>query len=129
MKSMHVMAGTFALMILVLGAAFYEYRVQGIALAATSPSIASSGAEAARAVSVYTLADVAQHEDASSCWSAINGKVYDLAPWISRHPGGPQAILSICGTDGSAAFNAQHGGQRRPENELVDFFIGNLVTS
>lgn len=76
----------------------------------------------------YTLVDVAQHNSASSCWSTINGGVYDLTSWISKHPGGQQAILSLCGTDGSAAFNAQHGGQRRPANELAGFQIGTLST-
>lgn len=79
------------------------------------------------AVSGYTLAQVAAHNGASSCWSAINGGVYDLTAWINQHPGGPQAILAICGKDGSAAFNNQHGGQRRPANELAGFKIGDLI--
>ncbi len=75
----------------------------------------------------YTLADVAKHSSQSSCWSAINGNVYDLTRWINQHPGGPDAILSICGTDGSAAFNAQHGGQGRPAQELTNFYIADLM--
>ena len=75
----------------------------------------------------YTLAQVATHDSAASCWSAINGKVYDLTSWINQHPGGPQAILSICGVDGSSAFNDQHGGQSRPANELAGFAIGTLA--
>lgn len=75
----------------------------------------------------YTLTQVAQHSSQSSCWSAVNGGVYDLTNWINAHPGGPEAILSICGKDGSAAFNAQHGGQARPANELATFKIGILI--
>lgn len=37
----------------------------------------------------------------------------------------PQAI-SITGTDGSGEFNDQHGGDRRPEQELAAFYIGVL---
>ena len=74
----------------------------------------------------YTMAQVATHNSALSCWAAINGNVYDLTNWINQHPGGPGPILSLCGTDGSAAFNAQHGGQRRPESELANFLIGPL---
>lgn len=74
----------------------------------------------------YTMATVAKHANASSCWSAINGKVYDLTAWINQHPGGPDTILSLCGTNGSAAFNAQHGGQRRPANEMASFLLGTL---
>ncbi len=74
----------------------------------------------------YSLADVAAHSDASSCYTAISGKVYDLTPWISEHPGGQEAILSLCGHDGTDAFMAQHGGQGRPERELANFLLGDL---
>lgn len=75
----------------------------------------------------YTLAEIAAHATAASCWSAINGTVYDLTSWISQHPGGEGAILSICGKDGSAAFNNQHGGQSRPEKILATYKIGLLA--
>jgi cytochrome b involved in lipid metabolism len=75
----------------------------------------------------YTLAEIGKHNNASSCYAAINGFVYDLTSWISQHPGGPDKILNICGTDGSAAFNGQHGGERRPANELAGFKIGTLA--
>ncbi len=88
-----------------------------------SPTPISSGQKS------YTLANVAEHKDGSSCWSTINGKVYDLTAWINQHPGGPSRILSICGKDGSSAFNTQHGGQARPANELTNFYIGNLISN
>ena len=75
----------------------------------------------------YTLAQVATHNSQASCWSAISGKVYDLTAWISQHPGGSRAILSICGKDGTAAFTGKHGGQARPASELAGFDIGVLV--
>ncbi len=77
-------------------------------------------------VTGHTLAEVAIHNSAQSCWTAIDGNVYDVTSWISRHPGGAQAILSLCGKDGSVAFNGQHGGQRRPASELAGFKIGVL---
>jgi cytochrome b involved in lipid metabolism len=75
----------------------------------------------------YTMAIVATHNSATSCWSVVNGKVYNLTSWINQHPGGKQAILGMCGKDGSAAFNGQHGGQARPANELASFYIGMLT--
>lgn len=75
----------------------------------------------------YTLAQVTVHNSASSCYTAINGSVYDVTSWINQHPGGPEAILSLCGKDGSAAFNNQHGGQARPADELATFKIGTLA--
>ena len=96
--------------------------------AATPPSkstAGSSGTPSAPA-SGYTMAQVQQHATAQSCWTAINGSVYNLTNWINQHPGGPGAILGLCGTDGSAAFNGQHGGQARPARELAGFRIGAL---
>lgn len=76
----------------------------------------------------YSLKDIAGHADNTSCWTAINGKVYDLTSFVSQHPGGPFRILSICGKDGSAAFTAQHGGQARPADELSSLYIGDLTS-
>ena len=74
----------------------------------------------------YTMTEVRTHGDASSCWSAINGKVYDLTSWINQHPGGPDKILGVCGSDGSMAFNSQHSGQGEPTQVLSSFYIGDL---
>lgn len=73
-----------------------------------------------------TLSQVAGHKSRTSCWSAINDNVYDLTSWIPNHPGGEQAILSLCGIDGSAAYNGQHGGSTKTANILFGFKIGTL---
>jgi cytochrome b involved in lipid metabolism len=75
----------------------------------------------------YTMAEVATHNNKSNCWTTINGGVYNVTSWITQHPGGQQAILGLCGIDGSSAFNAQHGGQARPESELASFKVGVLA--
>jgi cytochrome b involved in lipid metabolism len=74
-----------------------------------------------------TLAVVATHNSRSSCWSAIDGNVYDLTSWIPNHPGGERAILSLCGTDGSEAYNEQHGGSSRTARILAGFKLGALT--
>lgn len=77
----------------------------------------------------YTLAEVAKHNSQSSCWTAVGGNVYDLTSFISQHPGGADAIMSLCGIDGSAAFTNQHGNlnkNRRPQKELAGLEIGIL---
>lgn len=75
----------------------------------------------------YTMAEVAQHKSQSDCWSVVDGGVYNLTSWIAEHPGGSDAILSMCGTDGSSAFKNQHSGERRPANELAGFKVGVLA--
>lgn len=74
----------------------------------------------------YTLADVTAHASRTDCWVAVNGNVYNLTTWIAQHPGGPAAIAKLCGTDGSAAFNKQHGGQAQANAALAQFKIGAL---
>ncbi len=88
------------------------------AATATSSSSSSSGD--------YTLANVAKHNSSSDCWSVINGNVYDLTNWITRHPGGARVIEGLCGIDGSAAFTGQHGNQGGPNQYLATFKLGAL---
>jgi cytochrome b involved in lipid metabolism len=75
----------------------------------------------------YTAAQVATHSNASDCWTIVNGGVYNVTSWISKHPGGQAAIKGMCGIDASAQFNDQHGGQGGPEKVLASFKIGALV--
>ncbi|MFT4308330.1 MAG: cytochrome b5 domain-containing protein [Candidatus Woesearchaeota archaeon] len=75
---------------------------------------------------VYTMADVESRSSQDDCWTAIRGEVFDLTEWIARHPGGSRAIVNLCGTDGTAAFEGQHGGRASPEARLDDYVIGTL---
>ncbi len=74
----------------------------------------------------FSMAQIASHNTAASCYSAINGNVYDLTSFVSRHPGGAAAITSLCGVDGTSAYMGQHGSSRRPANELASLKIGVL---
>lgn len=69
---------------------------------------------------------LAKHAAASDCWSAVDGKVYDLTDWINKHPGGASFIKDMCGRDASAAFNGQHSGQQRPAQFLAGYQVGVL---
>ncbi|MEK9208741.1 MAG: cytochrome b5 domain-containing protein, partial [Patescibacteria group bacterium] len=75
----------------------------------------------------YTMAQVAAHNSRSSCWTAINGAVYDVTSFFNAHSGGAGTIEMLCGIDGSALYNGQHGGARKPANELAGFKIGVLA--
>lgn len=74
-----------------------------------------------------TLAQISSHSTRSSCWSAINGAVYDLTSWIPNHPGGEETILGLCGRDGTQSYNGQHGGKTKVFNILTGFKIGTLA--
>lgn len=75
----------------------------------------------------YTLADIAKHPNASSCYTAVRGTVYDLTNFITKHPGGAANILKICGKDGTSAFTRKHAGRPEPEQELAGHEIGVLA--
>jgi hypothetical protein len=77
-------------------------------------------------VTGYTLAQVRANNTAKSCWTAIDGYVYNLTNWISAHPGGSGAIMFLCGTDGTNAFKAQHENQTKPAIRLDGYRIGPL---
>jgi cytochrome b involved in lipid metabolism len=77
--------------------------------------------------STFTMAQVANHADSTSCYSVIRDEVYDLTSAITTHPGGAEKILAICGRDGSNAFVKKHGGSPRQENELIKLRIGVLA--
>jgi hypothetical protein len=94
--------------------------------AATPIATASPTPEATTAVG-YTFAKVKENSSATSCWSLINGNVYDLTRWINSHPGGASAIKGICGRDGSANFNGRHGGQSNPAENLAMYLLGPLA--
>ena len=76
--------------------------------------------------SEYSMANIAKNNSTSSCWAAISGKAYDLTAWISKHPGGSGAIVSICGTDATSVFQGRHGGQSAPASSLSVYLLGDV---
>ena len=75
----------------------------------------------------YTMAKVKENNSASSCWSVINGNVYNLTQWINSHPGGPSVIRGLCGVDGTSSFNGKHRGQGNPTSTLASYLLGPLA--
>jgi len=95
--------------------------------ATATPTSTPTAEPTETAVAGYTMAEVSKKNTASSCWVVVDGSVYDLTGWITRHPGGSSAITNLCGRDATANFDAQHGGQARPSSTLDSYFIGPLV--
>ena len=75
---------------------------------------------------MLTMADVEMNDSEESCWCVIDGQVYDLTDWISKHPGGASRIIQLCGTDGTSLFQGQHGGSSGPESTLEGYLLGAL---
>ena len=74
----------------------------------------------------YTLAQVKANSTAANCWTIVDDNVYNLTTWINAHPGGANAIMSLCGVDGTSAFKSQHAGRAMPAGQLESLKIGTL---
>lgn len=45
------------------------------------------------------------HKTKEDAWSAFNGKVYDMTPYLRFHPGGEQELMRVAGRDGTRLFS------------------------
>jgi hypothetical protein len=75
-----------------------------------------------------SAAEVRQHATPDDCWTIIDGAVYDMTPFLNRHPGGSSAIAGLCGGDGTAGFRGKHGSASAPNSQLESLKIGVLAT-
>lgn len=103
---------------------------------AASPSASAQSDQSQTEPSTFTLDEVAKHNSRTDCWTVINGSVYNLTSYISRHPG-EDNILSACGIDATSYFNGERAGQEGGTNnhsndrsalsDLARLKIGNLA--
>lgn len=104
-----------------------DREVPGEVIRGAAPTVATPTPTPTASSASLTMTQVKINNSASSCWSVINGNVYDLTNWIAAHPGGRSAILSLCGVDGTNAFTSQHSGESRPESRLANYLLGKLA--
>jgi cytochrome b involved in lipid metabolism len=45
------------------------------------------------------------HKSKDDAWSAFNGKVYDMTPYMRFHPGGQDELMRVAGRDGTKLFS------------------------
>lgn len=55
-----------------------------------------------------SLAELAQHRTAEDCWTAVQGRVYNVTHYLPFHPGGQPLLLAVAGKDGTALFAKYH---------------------
>ena len=81
----------------------------------------------------YTTADVASHNTSTNCWIIISNKVYTMASYLTKHPGGVNVITKYCGKESTNAFATKDGKNKNHStsayNQLAPYFIGNIVTA
>ena len=45
------------------------------------------------------------HNKPDDAWSAFNGKVYNITPYLRFHPGGEKELMRCAGRDGTRLFS------------------------
>ncbi|ODV82269.1 cytochrome b5 [Suhomyces tanzawaensis NRRL Y-17324] len=66
--------------------------------------------------------ELKKHKTQEDCWTCINGRVFNITPYINFHPGGVEEIMKCAGRDGTALFNKYHSwvnADRMLENCMV----------
>ena len=74
---------------------------------------------------IVTLEELRKHRNASDCWIAIHGRVFDITKFLPDHPGGGEVISSISGADVTADFE-DIGHSDAARKIATPFFIGFL---
>lgn len=52
-----------------------------------------------------TLEELKKHKSPEDAWSAYNGKVYNITPYLKFHPGGEKELMRTAGRDGTKLFS------------------------
>ncbi|KDQ14948.1 hypothetical protein BOTBODRAFT_109497 [Botryobasidium botryosum FD-172 SS1] len=55
-----------------------------------------------------TPSELKKHNTPEDAWSSFNGKVYNITPYLSFHPGGQKELMRCAGRDGSKLFALTH---------------------
>lgn len=74
----------------------------------------------------YTHEEIAKHNSASDCWTAVNGTVANITPYFGRHPAGDEKLLKACGKDSSKEFSAVKKHDPKGYEKILEFKIGTL---
>ncbi len=51
-----------------------------------------------------TPSELKLHNKPDDAWAAFGGKVYNISPYLSYHPGGQKELMRVAGRDGSKLF-------------------------
>lgn len=77
----------------------------------------------------FTWEEVAQHNTEESAWVYIGNVVYDITPWLNRHPGGKEVLLLVAGRDISDLFVTYHPFTDRAADVIAKYKIGEISST
>jgi hypothetical protein len=104
-------------------------RLQAIGRALAGGAASKTPVAAAPAAGgKYSMAEVALHADADSCWVVVADEVYVLTDFLDEHPGGKALLLSVAGTDATNTFNGIHPDLEAALTAGDEYKLGALVS-
>jgi cytochrome b involved in lipid metabolism len=74
-----------------------------------------------------TKEELGRHNSPDDAWTMLGGKVYNITPYVSFHPGGEKEILRCAGRDGTKLFQYTHAWvnyEHMLDRCLVGFYVG-----
>jgi len=75
---------------------------------------------------VYSWEEVKKHNKLTDLWIVINGKIYDVTPFVDEHPGGETVLKDVAGKDGTVAFFEDHEHSKSALLEREKYCIGSI---
>lgn len=78
----------------------------------------------------YTMEEIAKFDGSDKSKPlifAINGEVYDITRWVSRHPGG-KIVAQYAGEDATDVYTAMHPDKEVSNKYMKTYKIGNVVS-
>eukprot|EP01101_Sappina_pedata_P010716 TRINITY_DN6830_c0_g1_i1.p1 TRINITY_DN6830_c0_g1~~TRINITY_DN6830_c0_g1_i1.p1 ORF type:complete len:140 (-),score=38.44 TRINITY_DN6830_c0_g1_i1:31-450(-) len=72
-----------------------------------------------------SLEELASHNTIEDAWTAINGRVFNISPYLKFHPGGADILMTAAGKDGTKLFSYYHSWVNA-ESLLSSFYVGTL---
>lgn len=91
-----------------------QYKLRGVAPNTPPPQYVRINKE-----------ELKKHKSIDDCWTCINGKVFNITPYVDFHPGGVDEIMKCAGKDGTSLFNKYHSwvnADRMLENCIVGIY-------
>ena len=80
-------------------------------------------------MTIFSLSEVAKHDQRLDYWMAIHEQIYDLTTYLPQHPTALRVILPSCGTEASQAYdtkNRSRGHTDAADTLLKHYRIGVL---
>ncbi|XP_020584042.1 cytochrome b5-like [Phalaenopsis equestris] len=77
---------------------------------------------------LFHFDDVSKHSATKDCWLIIDGKVYDVTPFMDEHPGGDEVLLAATRKDATNDF--EDVGHSDSARDMMDkYCIGKIDAS